>query len=130
MFAHTVYRSVMKQYANAMGRLGGSSEYYAACDTLQFDDYSKFAAGSFNEAHKRKVRENTFPGIYKLLMTLVPKWQHLVHRIINNCHIHLPDFPPTALDFLAVATATPSKICLVSEKSFYVNIAETYYSLY
>ena len=44
-----------------MERLGGSSEYYAACDTLQFDDYSKFAAGSFNEAHKRKVREEQFP---------------------------------------------------------------------
>ena len=42
-------------------RLGGSSEYYAACDTLQFDDYSKFAAGTFNETHKRKVRETQFP---------------------------------------------------------------------
>ena len=61
MFTHTGYRSVMKQYANAMERLGGSSEYYAACDTLQFDDYSKFAAGSFNEAHKRKIREEQFP---------------------------------------------------------------------
>ena len=61
MFVYTGYRSVMKQYANAMERLGGSSEYYAACDTLQFDDYSKFAAGSFNEEHKRKVREEQFP---------------------------------------------------------------------
>ena len=61
MYAHTGYRSIMKQYANAMERLGGSSEYYAACDTLQFDDYSKFAAGSFNEVHKRKVREEQFP---------------------------------------------------------------------
>ena len=51
----------MKQYANAMKRLGGSSEYYAACDTLQFEDYSKFAAGTFDEAHKRKVRQEQFP---------------------------------------------------------------------
>lgn len=41
--------------------MSGTSEYYAACDTLQFDDYSRFAAGSFNEAHKRKVREEQFP---------------------------------------------------------------------
>ena len=27
----------MEQYANAMKRLGDISEYYAACDTLQFD---------------------------------------------------------------------------------------------
>ena len=47
--------------ADAMKRLGGSSEYYAACDTLQFEDYSKFAAGTFNEEHKRKVRETQFP---------------------------------------------------------------------
>ena len=32
----------------------------------------------------------------------------------------MPDFPATVLDFLAAATATPSKICLISEKSFWV----------
>ena len=61
VFANTAYRKVMKQYANAMKRLGGTCETYAACDTLQFEDYTKFAAGSFNEAHKRKVREEQFP---------------------------------------------------------------------
>ena len=61
VFANTAYRGIMKQYAGAMKRLGGSSEYYAACDTLQFEDYSKFAAGTFNEKHKRKVRETQFP---------------------------------------------------------------------
>ena len=61
LFASTAYRGMMKQYADAMKRLGGSSEYYAACDTLQFEDYSRFAAGTFNEAHKRKVREEQFP---------------------------------------------------------------------
>ena len=61
VFANTGYRGIMKQYAKAMERLGGTSEYYAACDTLQFEDYSKFAAGSFNEAHKRKMREEQFP---------------------------------------------------------------------
>ena len=60
-YAERGYRGMMEQYANAMKRLGGISEYYAACDTLQFDDYSRFAAGNFNEAHKRKVREEQFP---------------------------------------------------------------------
>ena len=60
-FADKGYRGLMEQYSNAMKRLGGSSEYYAVCDTLQFDDYSKFAAGSFDETHKRKVRKEQFP---------------------------------------------------------------------
>ncbi|MCH5194843.1 MAG: flavodoxin family protein [Oscillospiraceae bacterium] len=60
VFAKTAYRGMMKQYVGAMERLG-SSEYYAACDTLQFDDYSRYAAGSFNEAHKHKMREEQFP---------------------------------------------------------------------
>ena len=61
VYAKTAYHGIMKQYANAMKRLGGNTEYYAACDTLQFEDYSKFAAGTFDEAHKRKVREEQFP---------------------------------------------------------------------
>ena len=60
-FAGTGYRTMMEQYANAMKRLGGISAYYAAFDTLQFEDYSKFAAGSFNETHKRQVRQEQFP---------------------------------------------------------------------
>ena len=60
-FAETGYRAMMEQYANAMKRLGGISEYYAAFDTLQFEDYSKFAAGSFNETHKCQVRQEQFP---------------------------------------------------------------------
>ena len=61
LFASTAYRGMMKQYADVMKRLGGSSETYAACDTLQFEDYSRFAAGTFDEAHKRKVRQEQFP---------------------------------------------------------------------
>ena len=61
VYAKTAYHGIMKQYASAMKRLGGNTEYYAACDTLQFEDYSKFAAGTFDEAHKRKVREEQFP---------------------------------------------------------------------
>ena len=60
-YAEKGYKQLMEQYANSMKRLGGSTEYYAACDTLQFEDYSKFAAGTFSEAHKRKVHEEQFP---------------------------------------------------------------------
>ena len=61
IYANTGYRGMMKLYAETMKRLGGSSEYYAACDTLQFEDYARYAAGTFNETHKRKVREEQFP---------------------------------------------------------------------
>ena len=60
-YAKQGYKQLMEQYANSMKRLGGSTEYYAACDTLQFEDYSKFAAGTFSEEHKRKVHEEQFP---------------------------------------------------------------------
>ncbi|MCH5353714.1 MAG: flavodoxin family protein [Acutalibacter sp.] len=60
-YAEKGYKTLMEQYANSMKRLGGSTEYYAACDTLQFEDYSKFAAGTFSEEHKRKVHEEQFP---------------------------------------------------------------------
>ena len=61
IYANTGYRGMMKQYAETMKRLGGSSEYYAACDTLHFDDYARYAAGSFDEARKRRSREEQFP---------------------------------------------------------------------
>ncbi len=61
VYADTAYLGMMKQYADAMKRLGGSSESYAACDTLQFEDYSRYAAGTFNEAHKKQSREEQFP---------------------------------------------------------------------
>lgn len=60
-YADSSYHGLMKKYSYAMKCLGGTCEYYAACDTLQFDDYSRFAAGSFNESHKRRVREEQFP---------------------------------------------------------------------
>lgn len=60
-YADAGYRAMMEQYAGALKRLGGKTEYYAACDTLQFEDYSKFAAGTFHEGHKRKMREEQFP---------------------------------------------------------------------
>lgn len=51
----------LKKRAEIFQRLGGTVEVYAACDTYQFSDYSKYHAGTFNEDHKRKVREEQFP---------------------------------------------------------------------
>ena len=62
---------MMKQYADAMKRLGGSSEYSAACDTLQFEDYARFDAGTFDEAHRRKVRQEQFPKDLQTAAALV-----------------------------------------------------------
>ena len=59
------YKNVMGQslqvHPEILKRLGGSVEVYASCDTYQFNDYSKYHAGVFDEAHKRKVRETQFP---------------------------------------------------------------------
>lgn len=59
------YKNVMGQslqlHPNILQRLGGNVEVYASCDTYQFNDYSKYHAGVFDEAHKRKVRETQFP---------------------------------------------------------------------
>lgn len=41
--------------------LKGEVRTYAACDTLQVKDYSKYNMGMFNEEHKKKVREAQFP---------------------------------------------------------------------
>ena len=61
----TFYKGNMEQsLINRVGilqRLGGTVEVYAACDTYQFHDYSKYHAGVFDEVHKRKVRKEQFP---------------------------------------------------------------------
>lgn len=59
------YKSSMEQAltnrATILQRLGGKVEVYAACDTYQFSDYAKFHAETFNEEHKKKLREEQFP---------------------------------------------------------------------
>jgi multimeric flavodoxin WrbA len=60
----TFYKNGMEQSlqnrAGILQRLGGTVEVYAACDTYQFPDYSKYHAAAFDETHKRKVREEQF----------------------------------------------------------------------
>ncbi len=56
----STYEPMMRGTASMLGRLSGSTEYYAAKDTLQFEDYSKYHAASFNESEKRARREQPF----------------------------------------------------------------------
>jgi len=44
-----------------MERFLGPTELIEANATLQFDDYSKYAASGISEAERRKSREERFP---------------------------------------------------------------------
>ncbi|MDK2868732.1 MAG: hypothetical protein PWP38_3047 [Clostridiales bacterium] len=61
MQTYTNYKSLFLSYQNFLGLLKGPSEYLLACDTLQFDDYSKYEASMFDEAHKLRMRREQFP---------------------------------------------------------------------
>ena len=55
------YEPMMQNTVSMLGKLGGSTEYYVAANTLQFNDYSKYHAASFNEAGKLAHHERQFP---------------------------------------------------------------------
>ncbi len=55
------YRKKANEVAQSFKLLNGSVEVYACCDTLQVTDYSKYNMASFNEDHKRTIREKQFP---------------------------------------------------------------------
>jgi len=55
-----MYKSVFENNTNLLKRFGGTVEYCLATDTLQFDDYSKFQAGQFDENAKRQRHEEQF----------------------------------------------------------------------
>jgi len=56
-----MYKSVFENNTNLLKKFGGITEYYLATDTLQFDDYSKFQTGQFDENTKRQRHEEQFP---------------------------------------------------------------------
>ncbi len=55
------YKKKAKEIEQWFKALNGTVDVYACCDTLQVSDYSKFNMGSFNEEHKKNVREKHFP---------------------------------------------------------------------
>lgn len=61
MFYKTMYQSKIKGELHALNTLNGKIEIYPCFDTLQVNDYSKYNMASFNEEHKKQVRETQFP---------------------------------------------------------------------
>ena len=60
-YYNLAYRKKAKEIANSFQTLNGSVEVYACCDTLQVTDYSRYNMASFNEAHKKEMRQKQFP---------------------------------------------------------------------
>ena len=56
-----MYQSAYESYANEFGFLNGDIKLLPVCNTLQVNDYSKFAMGGFSEAAKKQNREECFP---------------------------------------------------------------------
>jgi multimeric flavodoxin WrbA len=57
-----IYSSLLLSHRHFLERIGAPAvEQLASCDTLQFDDYSRYHAPLFDEASKRKGREERFP---------------------------------------------------------------------
>lgn len=56
-----MYEPMMNSTVSLLSKLGGSTEKYAAVNTLQFDDYSKYHAASFDEAEKIAYHKRQFP---------------------------------------------------------------------
>lgn len=56
-----MYGNMMQRTTLVLNQLGGTVEQYAATDTLQFDDYSKYHAAGFDEAKKQARHEEHFP---------------------------------------------------------------------
>ncbi len=56
-----MYQSIFENNTNLLKKFGGTTEYHLVTDTLQFDDYSKFQAGQFDESAKRQRHKEQFP---------------------------------------------------------------------
>ncbi|MBP1551433.1 MAG: flavodoxin family protein [Oscillospiraceae bacterium] len=54
------YKQSLEGRVNMLKKLNGNVETLASCDTLQFSDYSKYHAGTFDEAHKKEMRATQF----------------------------------------------------------------------
>ena len=59
--AADLFEYVYRMNSSVLQTLKGTSDYYISGDTYQFDDYSQYNDGLFNEEHKAKVRAERFP---------------------------------------------------------------------
>ncbi len=55
------YLGKVKELEGFFKALNGKVEVFAACDTLQVNDYSRFNMAGFDENHKKEMREKQFP---------------------------------------------------------------------
>jgi multimeric flavodoxin WrbA len=55
------YAAMFESHVSIFKILNGAVEYVTACDTYQFDDYSRYHAPMFDAAHKKLVRDKIFP---------------------------------------------------------------------
>jgi multimeric flavodoxin WrbA len=58
----SIYENFYASLVSLSAYLIGRTEYVAAEDTWQFDDYSKYAADSFDAEAKKRHYEEVFPG--------------------------------------------------------------------
>jgi len=58
---HWKYPTLLGSCSDHLRMIFGHSEVLYSCDTLQFSDYSRYAASMFNEEHKRKHHDEQFP---------------------------------------------------------------------
>lgn len=56
-----MYKGVMSSHVQNFNLLLGKTEYVTAVDTMQFDDYSKYASEMFDGAAKKQRKETVFP---------------------------------------------------------------------
>lgn len=61
IFGQCGYDILLGRSAKIMEQNFGSCETLFVCDTYQFDDYSRYAAGMFSEQDKRRHRDEHFP---------------------------------------------------------------------
>lgn len=59
------YDVTFKVLENLMKRVFGNCEWLSATDTLQFDDYSRYASSLFDPEAKRRRHETVFPEVCK-----------------------------------------------------------------
>ncbi len=60
-FYNLAYKKKAKEIAQSFRSLNGTVEVYPCFDTLQVNDYSRYNMGSFNEEHKKEMRNTQFP---------------------------------------------------------------------
>ena len=60
--AEAMFKNMITWHVQNFSMLLGKTEYVTALDTMQFDDYSKYASGMFDGAAKQLRKDTVFPA--------------------------------------------------------------------